>query len=185
MRIYAEGGCAYHDMICLCRIVNVKNGSIVIDGHDIRDVGLEVLRSRLALVPQDSTLFMGTLRENLYVDFVRPIPLNGRFLNEPCYRRDPQNTRTDAEIISALQRAWLLPRDGPVDAVTEAKFSLNASVSDEGDWLSPRPMVCCSSLIGSNYSAGEKQLLALCRALIKSSAIIVLVRVVACNENCH
>jgi ABC-type transport system involved in cytochrome bd biosynthesis fused ATPase/permease subunit len=28
---------------------------------------------------------------------------------------------------------------------------------------------------GSNYSAGEKQLLALCRALVKNSAIIVLV----------
>jgi len=31
------------------------------------------------------------------------------------------------------------------------------------------------SLIGSNYSAGEKQLLALCRALVKNSRVIVLV----------
>ncbi|KAJ3537700.1 hypothetical protein NM688_g6639 [Phlebia brevispora] len=120
----------------LFRIVNVMNGSIVIDGHDIRDIGLDVLRSKLALVPQDSTLFLGTLRENL----------------------DPQGTRTDAEIIEALKRAWLLPREGHADPVTEAKFSLDASVSDEG----------------SNYSAGEKQLLALCRALIKNSTIIVL-----------
>ena len=49
------------------RIVNLKGGSIVIDGHNIRDIGLDVLRSRIALVPQDSTLFLGTLRENLYV----------------------------------------------------------------------------------------------------------------------
>lgn len=49
---------------------------------------------------------------------------------------DPQGTRTDAEIISALQRAWLLPRDGsPVDPMVEAKFSLNAAVSDEGQSL--------------------------------------------------
>ncbi|CAL1710985.1 unnamed protein product [Somion occarium] len=121
----------------LFRIVNLQGGTITIDGHNIRDVGLDILRSRLALVPQDSTLFMGTLRENL----------------------DPQGTRTDAELISALKRAWLLPRDGsPVDPVVEAKFSLDASVSDEG----------------SNYSAGEKQLLALCRALVKNSKIIIL-----------
>ncbi|EKM53211.1 uncharacterized protein PHACADRAFT_259405 [Phanerochaete carnosa HHB-10118-sp] len=120
----------------LFRIVNVKAGSITIDGHKTSDVGLDVLRSRLALVPQDSTLFLGTLRENL----------------------DPQNTRTDAELIEALKRAWLLPKEGPVDSTTEAKFSLDAAVTDEG----------------SNYSAGEKQLLALCRALIKNSRIIVL-----------
>ncbi|KAF7792644.1 hypothetical protein EIP86_003741 [Pleurotus ostreatoroseus] len=120
----------------LFRIVNLQGGSIVIDGYDIAKMGLDVLRSRLALVPQDSTLFLGTLRENL----------------------DPQGTRTDAEIISALKRAWLLPREGPADTATEAKFSLDSSVSDEG----------------ANYSAGEKQLLALCRALIKNSTIIVL-----------
>ena len=73
---------------------------------------------------------MGTLRENLYVDSA-PQLVDSLLLKSVF--RDPQNTRTDAEIISALQRAWLLPRDGPVDAVTEAKFSLNASVSDEGD----------------------------------------------------
>lgn len=50
----------------VCRsIVNVKSGSITIDGYNIREIGLDVLRSRLALVPQDSTLFLGTLRENL------------------------------------------------------------------------------------------------------------------------
>ena len=73
---------------------------------------------------------------------------------------DPLNTRTDAEVLSALRRTWLLPpSDTPIiDAAIQSKFSLDSSVSDEG----------------SNYSAGEKQLLALCRALIKNSRIIVL-----------
>lgn len=40
--------------------------------------------------------------------------------------------RTDAELISVLQRAWLLPADGVSDPVAEAKFSLDATVGDEG-----------------------------------------------------
>ncbi|TDL20293.1 multidrug resistance-associated ABC transporter [Rickenella mellea] len=121
----------------LFRMVEITGGEIEIDGVNIRQIGLDVLRRQLALVPQDSTLFLGTLRENL----------------------DPQNARTDAEMISALRRAWLLPRDGaPPDPVADAKFSLDTAVSDEG----------------SNFSAGEKQLLALCRAILKGSRIIVL-----------
>ena len=73
--------------------------------------------------------------------------------------RDPERSRTDAELISTLRRAWLLPQVGVVDQVAEAKFSLDSSVGDEG----------------SNFSAGERQLLALCRALVKNSKIIVLV----------
>jgi ABC-type multidrug transport system fused ATPase/permease subunit len=45
----------------------LQSGKIEIDEHDISLIGLDALRGRLALVPQDSTLFLGTLRENLYV----------------------------------------------------------------------------------------------------------------------
>jgi ATP-binding cassette, subfamily C (CFTR/MRP), member 1 len=49
------------------RAVELQNGKIEIDGYDISRIGLDVLRDRLALVPQDSILFLGTLRENLWV----------------------------------------------------------------------------------------------------------------------
>jgi ABC-type bacteriocin/lantibiotic exporter with double-glycine peptidase domain len=39
----------------------------VIDGQDIREIGLNAVRGQLALVPQDGTLFLGTLRENMCV----------------------------------------------------------------------------------------------------------------------
>ena len=51
----------------LFRIVNVQAGSVEVDGVNVAEIGLETLRSRLALVPQDSVLFKGTLRENLCV----------------------------------------------------------------------------------------------------------------------
>jgi hypothetical protein len=40
--------------------------------------------------------------------------------------------RTDAEVITVLQRAFLLRKDGPVDSAAEAKFSLDSIVGDEG-----------------------------------------------------
>ena len=49
----------------VCSIVELQSGHIEIDGTNISDVGLDTLRHRLALVPQDSTLFLGTLRENM------------------------------------------------------------------------------------------------------------------------
>ena len=45
--------------------VELKDGKIEIDGLDISKIELSVLRNRLALVPQDATLFFGTLRDNL------------------------------------------------------------------------------------------------------------------------
>ena len=48
-------------------MVELQSGKVEIDGVNIQDIGLDTLRSRLALVPQDSILFLGTLRDNLWV----------------------------------------------------------------------------------------------------------------------
>lgn len=47
------------------RFYEVTDGSIQIDGQDIRDVTLESLRGQIAVVFQDNFLFSGTIRENI------------------------------------------------------------------------------------------------------------------------
>lgn len=49
----------------LPRFYDVTNGSITIDGHDVRNVTLKSLRSCIGLVQQDVYLFGGTIRENI------------------------------------------------------------------------------------------------------------------------
>lgn len=51
----------------LFRLVEVSGGRIEIDGVNTREIGLDVLRERLAVIPQDALLFKGTVRQNMYV----------------------------------------------------------------------------------------------------------------------
>ncbi|KZW01126.1 hypothetical protein EXIGLDRAFT_719505 [Exidia glandulosa HHB12029] len=119
----------------LLRLVEIRNGAIEIDGVNIQSIDLPSLRAGVAIIPQDS-LFLGNLRENI----------------------DPLRTRTDAELLGILQKSHLLPGPGQSDPAAEARFTLDASLGQEGVGL----------------SAGEKQQLALCRVLVKQSRIIIL-----------
>lgn len=71
--------------LAISRITELQKGQILIDGVDIADERLHEVRSRLTVVPQDATMFTGTLRFNL----------------------DPEETCTDDEIKDLLHRAEL------------------------------------------------------------------------------
>jgi ATP-binding cassette subfamily B protein len=49
----------------LMRFYDIQKGAITLDGHDIRNLKLEDLRSNFALVLQDNALFSGTIMENI------------------------------------------------------------------------------------------------------------------------
>lgn len=47
------------------RFYDVTGGKVTIDGVDVRDLKLDSLRSQIGIVLQESTLFSGTIRENI------------------------------------------------------------------------------------------------------------------------
>ena len=49
----------------LPRFYDVTSGSVCIDGVDVRDLELDSLRDKIAIVFQDNFLFAGTIRENI------------------------------------------------------------------------------------------------------------------------
>lgn len=133
-------------MTGLYRLSELESGSITIDGLDIADMGLYDLRSKLLIIPQDPVLFQGTIRKNL----------------------DPFDDYLDKVLWDSLRRAGLIDEKelhdvkhsrlagGNYDSLH--KFHLEQNVEDEG----------------SNFSLGEKQLIALARALVRNSKILIL-----------
>lgn len=49
----------------LCRFYDPTDGAITVDGKDIRDVSLQSLRDRIAIVTQETILFNDTIRNNI------------------------------------------------------------------------------------------------------------------------
>ena len=69
----------------LSRIVELESGNITIDGVDIAKIDLSDLRSNVTQIPQEPTLFNGSLRYNI----------------------DPFKKHTDEEIETLLKKAGL------------------------------------------------------------------------------
>ncbi|CAN2387511.1 ATP-binding cassette [Pristimantis euphronides] len=83
--------------LALFRMMELNSGSIFIDDVSTRELSLDVLRSRLAVIPQDAFLLSGSVRENL----------------------DPLCHHTDAELLDVLEQCHLqklVSRIGGLDA---------------------------------------------------------------------
>lgn len=47
------------------RFYDVNSGSVLVDGHDVRDIKLKSLREKIGIVQQDVYLFSGTIKDNI------------------------------------------------------------------------------------------------------------------------
>ena len=115
----------------ITRFYDPSSGSVLIDGHDVRNVTLASLRRQLGIVPQEPFLFAGTIRHN--VAYGRP-------------------DSTDAELLAVCDMVGL------TDLIERSPDGLDQVVHERG----------------VSFSAGERQLLALARALRNEPRVIIL-----------
>ena len=115
----------------LLRFYDPQSGRILVDGQDIRHVTQASLREQIAVVPQDTFLFAGTVMENI---------------------RYGRLDATDEEVISAAQTA------NAHEFIMHLPKGYQTEVGERGATL----------------SQGNRQLLAIARAVLKAPPILVL-----------
>lgn len=96
-------------------------GSITIDGVETLNMGLQDLRAKVSIIPQDPLVFSGTLRRNL----------------------DPFEEHTDDELWQVLQEVHL------AEAVKDLKDGLFTEMSEGGSNLSvgQRQLLCLARAV--------------------------------------
>jgi ATP-binding cassette subfamily C (CFTR/MRP) protein 4 len=105
----------------LFRLIELTEGSIIIDGIDINSVGLHDLRKKISIIPQEPVLFSATIRKNL----------------------DPFDQKPDGKIWRALDQVMLR------ETVQDIPKGLEAFTSEEMNHFSlgQRQLLCLARAI--------------------------------------
>lgn len=131
------------------RLSDWENGTIIIDNKDIKSVPLECLRSSVTCIPQNPTLFDGTVRSNL----------------------DPSDEYSDAQIFDVLAKVGLIDKNEELCLIAGQEQFNSSGPTPKNRFIDLSTVVRSG---GSNLSQGQRQLLCLARFMIGARNIMLI-----------
>ena len=155
-------------VLSLLHLTHIVSGTILYDGVDITRMPRRRLRRALTIIPQEATLFNGTVESNLDPAGETPRPA------------------LEKALASCAGIASFQFRNGTPSAVGEAAAEpaepteAQPLLSDGGASSSPTygstglSLTTTVSARGENFSHGQRQVLSLCRALVRRSRLMLL-----------
>ena len=151
------------------RFYDVTDGQVLVDGVDVRDYDLTVLRDKIGYVPQKSVLFKGTVVSNIsYGD--QPGETGGVADVELADTSTAAGRRREA-----AQLAVDAAHDGQLTAAQIDRVHAAADVAQASEFVTRMDGGFDADIAqgGSNVSGGQKQRLSIARAVYRNPEILI------------
>ena len=142
----------------IARLFDPTEGSITIDGHDLRTIPLEVLRSQIGFVTQEPFLFSETIEENI------------AFGTKEAERLDAKGRILGTTITESMSG---FPKITPPSPLGTEEAARSADIYDNVMEF-PEQFHTMIGERGITLSGGQKQRTAIARALARNPKILVL-----------
>ncbi|KAJ4392610.1 hypothetical protein N0V85_006929, partial [Neurospora sp. IMI 360204] len=166
-------------VLSLLRFTHIVSGQILYDGVDITRISLKRLRQALTIIPQEATLFNGTVRTNLDPSGTVPVQTLESALRSctgiasfDFRESSSDNSINGAETIDGNDPMVLTEQTPLLSSSPSSSSPTNGSGSNS----TPGSLSLDTRVLakGENFSHGQRQVLSLCRALVRKSKLMLL-----------